>query len=133
MSNSLQLALSVAYELNKGNRPERWENAPEAITSIPGVWGNMLSFLAGPRACIGYRFSLVESVIPFAPKQSLDIHVICRTKALLFSLVRAFEFELAVAPGKVTKRSTIVQRPVILGEDENSNQMPLIVRPYVQI
>ena len=47
-------------------RPERWENPPEAIASIPGVWGNLLSFLGGPRSCIGYRFSLVEYVLhPF--------------------------------------------------------------------
>lgn len=42
------------------NRPERWESAPEAAASIPGVWGHMLTFIGGPRACIGYRFSLVE-------------------------------------------------------------------------
>jgi len=41
-------------------KPERWENIPEAVSHIPGVWGHMLSFLGGPRACIGYRFSLVE-------------------------------------------------------------------------
>ncbi|KAG6856728.1 hypothetical protein H0H87_001328 [Tephrocybe sp. NHM501043] len=41
-------------------RPERWEKVPEAAGNIPGVWGNMLTFLGGPRACIGYRFSLVE-------------------------------------------------------------------------
>ncbi|KAJ6577019.1 cytochrome P450 [Mycena vulgaris] len=55
-------------------RPERWENIPEAANSIPGVWGNLLTFLAGPRNCIGFRFSLVEM------------------KALLFTLLRAFEF-----------------------------------------
>jgi hypothetical protein len=43
-------------------RPERWEKTPEAAGSIPGVWGNMLTFLGGPRACIGYRFALVEYV-----------------------------------------------------------------------
>ncbi|KAG6838851.1 hypothetical protein C0991_007927, partial [Blastosporella zonata] len=76
-------------------RPERWESTPEAATSIPGVWGNMLSFLGGPRSCIGYRFSLVEM------------------KSLLFTLVRAFEFELAVPVADVEKKSTIVQRPVL--------------------
>ena len=52
-------------------------------------------------------------------------------KALIFSLVRAFEFELAVPPERVTKKSTIILRPIILGEDDNSNQMPLLVKPYV--
>ncbi len=41
-------------------RPERWDNPPEAASTVPGVWGNLLTFLGGPRACIGYRFSLVE-------------------------------------------------------------------------
>ena len=41
-------------------KPERWDAIPEGAHSIPGVWGNTMSFLAGPRACIGYRFSVVE-------------------------------------------------------------------------
>ena len=41
-------------------RPERWKNIPEAASQIPGVWGNLLTFLGGSRACIGYRFALVE-------------------------------------------------------------------------
>jgi hypothetical protein len=41
-------------------RPERWESIPEASSAIPGVWGNMLTFLGGPRACIGFRFSVIE-------------------------------------------------------------------------
>lgn len=44
--------------------PERWE-APETLAhnGIPSIWGNQLTFLAGPRSCIGYRFALAESVI----------------------------------------------------------------------
>ncbi|KZP10666.1 cytochrome P450 [Athelia psychrophila] len=63
-------------------RPERWEDVPDKAHQVPGVWGNQLTFNAGPRACIGYKFSLVE------------------LKALLFALVRAFEFELAVPVGR---------------------------------
>ncbi|PIL29242.1 cytochrome P450 [Ganoderma sinense ZZ0214-1] len=92
-------------------KPERWEDPPEAISNIPGVWGHLLTFLGGPRACIGYRFSLVEM------------------KALVFTLVRAFEFELAVPASDVVRRATIVTRPLLRSAPEQGTQMPLYVRP----
>ncbi|KAJ7911563.1 cytochrome P450 [Mycena leptocephala] len=92
--------------------PERWESRSTS-NSIPGVWGHMLTFLGGPRACIGYRFSLVEM------------------KALLFTLVRAFEFELAVPASDIEKKSGVVQRPILRSEPEAGNQMPLIIKPYI--
>ncbi|KAJ7494429.1 cytochrome P450 [Mycena galericulata] len=93
--------------------PERWESRTIS-NSIPGVWSHMLTFLGGPRACIGYRFSLVEM------------------KALLFTLVRAFEFELAVPLADVQKKSTAVQRPLLRSQPEAGNQLPLIIKPYVR-
>ena len=41
-------------------RPERWAHTPDAAHNVPGVWSNMMTFLGGPRACIGFRFSVVE-------------------------------------------------------------------------
>jgi len=96
-------------------KPERWESVPDAVGSIPGVWGNMLTFLGGPRACIGYRFSLLEM------------------KALLFTLVRAFEFELAVPAKDIARRTAIVQKPVVLSDKEGGNQMPLLIKPYTRV
>ena len=52
-------------------------------------------------------------------------------KALLFTLVRAFEFELAVKPEDVIKKSAIVQRPLILSDLQGGSQMPMIVKPYI--
>jgi len=72
-----------------------------------------MSFLGGPRACIGYRFSLVEM------------------KAILFTLVRTFEFELAVPVSEIGSKSTMVQRPV-LRSDPNRPQLPLLIKPYKQ-
>ncbi|EIM84951.1 cytochrome P450 [Stereum hirsutum FP-91666 SS1] len=46
--------------------PERWLSPlPETVTSagIPGVYSNMLTFLAGSRACIGFKFSELEMKI----------------------------------------------------------------------
>ncbi|KAI0767221.1 cytochrome P450 [Fomes fomentarius] len=93
-------------------KPERWENPPQAISNIPGVWGHLLSFLGGPRACIGYRFSLIEM------------------KAIIYTLVRAFEFELAVPADDVQKKSAVVQRPILKSDPEGGSQMPLLIKPY---
>ncbi|EAU81974.2 cytochrome P450 [Coprinopsis cinerea okayama7 len=93
-------------------RPERWlGKLPDAVSGIPNIWGNTLSFLAGPRACIGYRFSLVE------------------TKAILFTLLRAFEFELAVPVEDIGQKATIVQRPILRSDPKAGNQLPLYIRP----
>ncbi|KAF9453669.1 cytochrome P450 [Macrolepiota fuliginosa MF-IS2] len=91
--------------------PDRWSSLPEAAMSIPGVWGNTLSFLGGPRACIGYRFALIEM------------------KALLFILIRAFEFELAVPVQDIIKRAEIVTRPILRTDPTGANQLPMLVRP----
>jgi hypothetical protein len=53
-------------------------------------------------------------------------------KALLFTLVRAFEFELAVPASDITKKSTIVQRPVLRSDPKAGNQLPLVIRPVVR-
>ncbi|KAH9915332.1 cytochrome P450 [Fomitopsis serialis] len=96
-------------------KPERWEKLPEAVQSIPGVWGNLMTFIGGPRACIGYRFSLVEM------------------KALLFVLVRAFELELALPANDIIKKSAIVQRPYIRDQVERGSQLPLLFKPYQNV
>ncbi|EPQ51721.1 cytochrome P450 [Gloeophyllum trabeum ATCC 11539] len=97
-------------------KPERWlkDSVPEAAHNVPGIWGNILTFLGGPRACIGYRFSLVEM------------------KAIIFTLIRALEFSLAVPPEQIGKRQVIVTRPVDLADPEKKNWMPLLVRPVKQ-
>ncbi|KLO13377.1 cytochrome P450 [Schizopora paradoxa] len=93
--------------------PDRWANIPESTTSIPGVFANLLSFLGGPRSCIGYRFALVEM------------------KALLFTLIRSFEFELGIPDAELEKRSTVVTRPYLKSEKRGKAQMPLLVKAYV--
>ncbi|KAG7086399.1 hypothetical protein E1B28_002354 [Marasmius oreades] len=92
-------------------KPDRWLNG-SIDTSVPGVWGNMMTFLGGARSCIGYRFALVE------------------IKALLFTLIRAFEFELAVPVEDLGKKTSIVQRPFVKSEEQKGSQLPLIVKLY---
>ncbi|KAF7347066.1 hypothetical protein MVEN_01460400 [Mycena venus] len=90
-------------------KPERWENIPSATSGIPTVWANLMSFGAGTTNCIGFRFALTE------------------TKALLFTLLRAFEFEPAASIGQ---SGGALQGPVVLSEREKGTQLPLIVKLY---
>lgn len=92
-------------------RPERWEAVPEAVKSIPGVFSNLLTFISGAHACIGYRFSIIEM------------------KALIFSFVRAFDFELAVPPSEITRWTMIVARPFLTSDSDKGPQLPLVIRP----
>jgi len=95
-------------------KPERWESIPQAAHSIPGVWGNLLTFLGGPRACIGYKFSVVEM------------------KALLFTLIRAFEFQLAVPVANIKGKTSVVQRPIVTSDPSGKNQLPLLIKVHQQ-
>ncbi|KAJ7806958.1 cytochrome P450 [Mycena olivaceomarginata] len=93
--------------------PERWERRPDISTGIPGHWSQMLTFLGGPRACIGFRFSLIER---------------CCSR-----LCGGFEFELPVPATDVGRQFTaIVQQPVLRSDPSAGSQMPILVKPFGQ-
>lgn len=56
------------------------------------------------------------------------IHLHLRMKAILFTVVRAFEFELAVSVKDIIKKTSIVQRPVLATDPNGDSQMPLLVK-----
>ena len=51
-------------------------------------------------------------------------------KVLLFTLVRAFVFELAFEAKRIVKQSMIVQRPYVESKMDEGSQLPLLVKPY---
>ncbi|WVW79570.1 hypothetical protein I302_101539 [Kwoniella bestiolae CBS 10118] len=93
--------------------PDRFlkPTASESNTSVPGVWGNLLTFLGGTRNCIGYRFALAE------------------IKVILFVLIRGFEFEELPSKPEIERKASVVMRPRVKGEEKAGLQMPLLVRP----
>ncbi|KAJ6450783.1 cytochrome P450 [Mycena sanguinolenta] len=90
-------------------KPDRWDAVPDAANAIPGVWSHLFSFLGGPHNCIGWRFSLAEM------------------KSLLYTLIRMFEFELAVSPEELIAGYTAIERPTLVS-DPTKPQLPMRVR-----
>ncbi|KZO99257.1 cytochrome P450 [Calocera viscosa TUFC12733] len=90
--------------------PERFRDLPKEASAIPGGYSHMMTFLGGQRACIGYRFSIIEM------------------KALLFVLLRSFIFELSNNNMEILKKTAVVTRPLVKGEEDKGAQLPLLIR-----
>ena len=117
----------------RGDRPERWESPPDAVSENPGVWSNIMTFLGGSRACIGYQFTITESVDDLPRYPDVPNHFdLCRMKSLLFALIRKFEFGLVVpAEDIVWRNQAVVRRPFVKGAEEHGNRLPLYVKLHV--
>ncbi|KZT72982.1 cytochrome P450 [Daedalea quercina L-15889] len=90
-------------------KPERWLSPlPSAVTeaSIPGVYSNLMTFLAGSRACIGFKFSELEM------------------KVILAVMLSTFKFELTDKP--VVWNVASVRYPTV-GTESTYAEMPMKV------
>jgi hypothetical protein len=100
-----------------------------------------MTFIAGAHACIGYRFSVIECVYLIITPLSLAkacrrvprvvvllTNCLFRIKALLFTLLRTFEFELAIEPADIIRKTGIVGRPFIASNPSAGPQLPLLIR-----
>ncbi|KAG9128434.1 hypothetical protein FRC07_012542 [Ceratobasidium sp. 392] len=89
---ALNRAKSIWGEDSMEFKPERWDNLPEAVKDMPGVWSHLMTFIHGNRSCIGYRFALIEM------------------KALIYSLVRTIEFDIDPSI-EIESKSSCVSSP----------------------
>ncbi|KAF7331414.1 Cytochrome P450 [Mycena kentingensis (nom. inval.)] len=95
-------------------KPERWAKLHDAAREIPGVYSNLMTFWAGAHNCIGWRFSIAEF------------------KAILYALIRAFEF--TAIPGvkiEATGALLVVQRPTVAGQKHGS-ELPVMVKRHMR-
>ncbi|SNX86272.1 related to Cytochrome P450 [Melanopsichium pennsylvanicum] len=88
-------------------KPERWLDLPESAKHN-GLPMHLMTFISGPRGCIGNRFALAEF------------------KAMLCHLVGRFQYE-EVEGWKIEAKQTAVIRSRVVGQEEVGPQMPLRV------
>ncbi|KAF8835284.1 cytochrome P450 [Paxillus ammoniavirescens] len=91
-------------------KPERWlVDLPQSVVDakLPGIYSNMMTFLGGSRACIGFKFAELEM------------------KVVLAVLVERFKFAL---PQKdIRWQMTIVSSPVVDGKAKLPMNVEVIV------
>jgi len=92
--------------------PDRWDRLSETASELPGLFSNTLTFSAGPRSCIGMRFSMIE------------------IKAFLYVLVTNFSFQ--PTEHKIIKANVVLTRPYISGRYKEGSQCPLIITPLLE-
>ncbi|KAK7466376.1 hypothetical protein VKT23_005100 [Stygiomarasmius scandens] len=91
-------------------KPERWLSPlPQALTDahIPGIYSNLMTFGAGNRSCIGFKFSQLEM------------------KAVLSALVSVFEFSPAKDKTISWQMGAIIT-PFVEGDDTDP-RLPLVI------
>ncbi|KAG6816758.1 hypothetical protein H0H87_003153 [Tephrocybe sp. NHM501043] len=90
--------------------PERWLDSRVKKTTSVGVTGNLMSFGGGIRACIGWKFAVLE------------------LQVFIFELLGNFEFLPSPESQDIRRESALVMVPTVNGEVEKGAQLRLGIR-----
>ncbi|KAJ7339938.1 cytochrome P450 [Mycena albidolilacea] len=95
--------------------PERWLDGSlqDKATTKLGVYGNLMTFGSGHRACIGIQHG----------------HSVYEYQAFLVELVKNFEFSIdPTLASKIRREASLVMVPTIAGEIELGSQLPVTIQ-----
>lgn len=84
--------------------PDRWDEIPK-MAKETGFPSHILSFIEGPRGCIGNRFAIAEF------------------KAIICTFLRSFDYDSA--GWEIERKQGIVVRPRVVGQEELGTQLPI--------
>ncbi|KAK0193545.1 cytochrome P450 [Armillaria mellea] len=90
--------------------PDRFLGELDKTTPI-GVYANLLSFSAGVRSCIGWRFAVIEM------------------QTIVFELLESFEFSLPKKDLQIKRQPAFIMLPMVRDEMSKGTQMPLHLTP----
>ncbi|KAJ7340782.1 cytochrome P450 [Mycena albidolilacea] len=94
--------------------PERWLDGRVQVTTSLGVYGNLMTFGSGHRACIAEIW-----------------HSVYEYQTFLVELVKNFDFSMdPTLAAKVRREAAMVMVPTISGEVMKGSQMPITIRAF---
>lgn len=86
-----------------------------------------MTFGAGPRSCIGWRFACVLN--PFNERILIPVFTrVLEMQAFIVEMVKSFEFIPVVPYERVRREGALVMSPTIEGEFEKGVQLPFRIR-----
>ncbi|KAK1231785.1 hypothetical protein PQX77_005077 [Marasmius sp. AFHP31] len=88
-----------------------------------GVYGNVFTFGAGARACIGSPFLIAARTLT-----GQDLNRILEVQAVIVTLLEAFELSLPKEGLDIMRAKGIIMRPVIRGQLHEGQQMPILIK-----
>ncbi|KAF5360936.1 hypothetical protein D9756_005075 [Leucocoprinus leucothites] len=91
-------------------KPERWLSPlPEKVgeAHMPGIYSNLMTFLGGSRACIGFKFSQLEM------------------KVVLSILLTSFKFEHS--DKQILWKMSGIAAPIVEGQDVTRPSLPMVI------
>ncbi|KAI0719203.1 PAH-inducible cytochrome P450 monooxygenase PC-PAH 1 [Fomitopsis betulina] len=95
--------------------PYRWMNMSREKQTNVGVYGNLLTFSGGVKACIGWRFTVIE------------------LQAIVVELLENFAFAIPEDKPDIQRVAGGLMIPMIRGRPELGSQMPLKVTPIKRV
>ncbi|ORX36853.1 cytochrome P450 [Kockovaella imperatae] len=90
-------------------RPERFMDGAVKATGLPSIWGQSLTFSAGTRPCLGFRFAIMQ------------------VKATVFALLRSFE--VSQPEGQEVVRMGMIASSKTIVKGTNKSDIPIIFKP----
>ncbi|KAK7028112.1 hypothetical protein VNI00_014927 [Paramarasmius palmivorus] len=94
-------------------RPSRFLDIDPKKQTALGPYNNIMSFSAGVKLCIGWRFAIVE------------MH------AVIVGLLERHQFSLPEGGLSMKRPPGFVMHPIVKGKEEQGPHLPLLVRPRV--
>ncbi|CUA78357.1 Putative cytochrome P450 CYP13A5 [Caenorhabditis elegans] [Rhizoctonia solani] len=107
-------------------RPSRWlEPLPKSVTDsrMPGIFSSTMTFLGGPRACPGMKFSQLEmSMKSHSYTKKTGSNFSIYVEIILSTLVSSFKFE--PSKHKIKWKNDGIVKPYVQHQDGTTSEVP---------